>query len=86
MRDRPATRFRPVREAKYPVIVDVYGGPGHQQVIASMRRTCSTNGWRTRDFIVVALTGGARRGAGGTGSALSPGISAACRWTIRSKL
>ena len=49
---------------KYPVIVDVYGGPGHQQVVASMRPYLLDQWLADQGFIVVAIDG---RGTPGRG-------------------
>ena len=49
---------------KYPVIVDVYGGPGHQQVVASMRSYLLDQWLADQGFIVVAIDG---RGTPGRG-------------------
>ena len=49
---------------KYPVIVDVYGGPGHQQVVASMRSHLLDQWLANQGFIVVAMDG---RGTPGRG-------------------
>ena len=42
---------------KYPVIVDVYGGPGHQQVTNSMRPYLLDQWLADQGFIVVAVDG-----------------------------
>ena len=51
-------------KTKYPVIVDVYGGPGHQQVVASMRPYLLDQWLADQGFIVVAIDG---RGTPGRG-------------------
>jgi dipeptidyl-peptidase-4 len=48
----------------YPVIVDVYGGPRHQQVVASMGRWLLDQWLADQGFIVVAVDG---RGTPGRG-------------------
>ena len=42
---------------KYPVIVDVYGGPGHQQVVASMRSYLLDQWMADQGYVVVAIDG-----------------------------
>ncbi len=49
---------------RYPVIVDVYGGPGHQQVVQSMRSYLLDQWIADQGFIVVAIDG---RGTPGRG-------------------
>ena len=49
---------------RYPVIVDVYGGPGHQQVVASMRQYLLDQWLADQGFIIVAMDG---RGTPGRG-------------------
>ena len=56
--------FDPAAMRKYPVIVDVYGGPGHQQVVASMRPYLLDQWLADQGFIVVAIDG---RGTPGRG-------------------
>ncbi len=56
--------FDPAAKRKYPVIVDVYGGPGHQQVVASMRPYLLDQWLADQGFIVVAIDG---RGTPGRG-------------------
>ena len=56
--------FDPAASKKYPVIVDVYGGPSHQQVIASMRAYLLDQWLADQGFIVVAIDG---RGTPGRG-------------------
>jgi dipeptidyl-peptidase-4 len=43
------------RKKKYPVIVDVYGGPGHQQVVAAMRNWLLPQWLADQGFIVVSV-------------------------------
>ena len=57
-------QFDPAAKRKYPVIVDVYGGPGHQQVLASMRPYLLDQWLANQGFIVVAIDG---RGTPGRG-------------------
>ena len=47
----------PAAKRKYPVIVDVYGGPDHQQVVASMRPYLLDQWLADQGFIVVAIDG-----------------------------
>ena len=54
----------PAAKRKYPVIVDVYGGPGYQQVTAEMRRYLLDQWLADQGFIVVAIDG---RGTPGRG-------------------
>ena len=56
--------FDPAARYRYPVIVDVYGGPGHQQVVASMRSYLLDQWIADHGFIVVAIDG---RGTPGRG-------------------
>ena len=56
--------FEAREQRKYPVIVDVYGGPGHQQVVASKRRFLLNQWLADQGFIVVAIDG---RGTPGRG-------------------
>ena len=56
--------FDPATKRGYPVIVDVYGGPGHQQVVASMRPYLLDQWLADQGFIVVAIDG---RGTPGRG-------------------
>ena len=56
--------FDPAAKRKYPVIVDVYGGPGHEQVVASMRPYLLDQWFADQGFIVVAIDG---RGTPGRG-------------------
>ena len=56
--------FDPAANYRYPVIVDVYGGPGHQQVVASMRPYLLDQWLADHGFIVVAIDG---RGTPGRG-------------------
>ena len=56
--------FDPAAKRKYPVIVDVYGGPEHQQVVASMRPFLLDQWIADQGFIVVAIDG---RGTPGRG-------------------
>ncbi len=56
--------FDPAAKYRYPVIVDVYGGPGHQQVVASMRSYLLDQWIADHGFIVVAIDG---RGTPGRG-------------------
>ena len=56
--------FEAQANTKYPVIVDVYGGPGHQQVVASMRPYLLDQWLADQGFIVVAIDG---RGTPGRG-------------------
>ena len=56
--------FHEDAKKKYPVIVDVYGGPGHQQVVASMRPYLLDQWLADQGFIVVAIDG---RGTPGRG-------------------
>ncbi len=56
--------FDPAATRKYPVIVDVYGGPSHQQVTASMRTYLLDQWLADQGFIVVAIDG---RGTPGRG-------------------
>jgi dipeptidyl-peptidase-4 len=49
---------------KYPVIVDVYGGPGHQTVVAAMRNWLLPQWVADQGFIVVSLD---NRGTPGRG-------------------
>jgi len=51
---------------KYPVIVDVYGGPHHIHVVAAQNRWLLDQWYADQGFIVVALDG---RGTPGRGSA-----------------
>jgi dipeptidyl-peptidase-4 len=53
-------------EAKrYPVLVDVYGGPHHQHVHASMNRWLLDQWYADQGFIVVAIDGRGTPGRGG---------------------
>ena len=56
--------FESAAKRKYPVIVDVYGGPSHQQVVASMRQYLLDQWLADQGFIVVAIDG---RGTPGRG-------------------
>lgn len=56
--------FDPSAGRKYPVIVDVYGGPHHQQVLCSMRNYLLDQWLADQGFIVVAIDG---RGTPGRG-------------------
>ncbi len=56
--------FDPAAGRKYPVIVDVYGGPHHQQVLCSMRSYLLDQWLADQGFIVVAIDG---RGTPGRG-------------------
>lgn len=56
--------FNPTAQRKYPVIVNVYGGPSHQQVVASMRSYLLDQWLADQGFIVVAIDG---RGTPGRG-------------------
>ena len=56
--------FHPAAGNKYPVIVDVYGGPHHQQVTASMRTYLLDQWLADQGFIVVLADG---RGTPGRG-------------------
>ncbi len=56
--------FDRAEKRKYPVIVDVYGGPEHQQVVASMRSYLLDQWLADQGFIVVAIDG---RGTPGRG-------------------
>ncbi len=56
--------FHPATADKYPVIVDVYGGPHHQQVTASMRSYLLDQWLADQGFIVVLADG---RGTPGRG-------------------
>ena len=56
--------FDPIIRYRYPVIVDVYGGPSHQQVVASMRPYLLDQWIADHGFIVVAIDG---RGTPGRG-------------------
>lgn len=56
--------FDPDSHQKYPVIVDVYGGPGHQQVVAARRQYLLDEWLADQGFIVVAIDG---RGTPGRG-------------------
>ena len=56
--------FDPAAKYRYPVIVDVYGGPEHQQVVASMRSYLLDQWIADHGFIVVAIDG---RGTPGRG-------------------
>jgi dipeptidyl-peptidase-4 len=49
---------------RYPVIVDVYGGPGHQKVLASMQTRLIDQWLADQGFLVVSLDG---RGTPGRG-------------------
>ena len=51
---------------KYPVMVDVYGGPHHQHVVASRQRWMLDQWYADQGFIVVAIDG---RGTPGRGRA-----------------
>ncbi len=51
---------------KYPVLVDVYGGPHHQHVLAAQNRWLLDQWYADQGFIVVAIDG---RGTPGRGSA-----------------
>jgi dipeptidyl-peptidase-4 len=52
------TRPRKFDKAKrYPVLVDVYGGPGHQQVMAAMGTALLPQWLADQGFIVVAIDG-----------------------------
>jgi dipeptidyl-peptidase-4 len=50
---------------RYPVLVDVYGGPGHQHVLASMNRWLLDQWYADQGFIVVAIDGRGTPGRGG---------------------
>jgi dipeptidyl-peptidase-4 len=50
---------------RYPVLVDVYGGPGHQHVTATMSRWLLDQWYADQGFIVVSIDG---RGTPGRGS------------------
>ena len=56
--------FSHAAKYRYPVIVDVYGGPEHQQVTASMRSYLLDQWMADQGFIVVAIDG---RGTPGRG-------------------
>lgn len=56
--------FNPSAKQKYPVIVDVYGGPHHQQVTQSLRPYLLGQWLADQGFIVVAADG---RGTPGRG-------------------
>ena len=56
--------FDSILKYKYPVIVDVYGGPEHQQVVSSMRSYLLDQWLADHGFIVVAIDG---RGTPGRG-------------------
>ena len=49
---------------KYPVLVDVYGGPGHQKVLAAMQTRLIDQWLADQGFLVVSLDG---RGTPGRG-------------------
>lgn len=62
-----ATVIRPTKfdkAMKYPVIVHVYGGPGHQEVLKQMPRRLIDQWLADQGFVVVALDG---RGTPGRG-------------------
>jgi dipeptidyl-peptidase-4 len=52
------------KATKYPVIVHVYGGPGHQEVLAQMNRRLIDQWLADQGFIIVAIDG---RGTPGRG-------------------
>lgn len=56
--------FDPTR--KYPVLVDVYGGPGHQHVLKNMRSFLFNQWLANQGFVVISLDG---RGSPGRGHA-----------------
>ncbi len=64
MRILPSDFPYPATQRKYPVIVDVYGGPSHQQVVGSMRPYLLDQWLADQGFIVVAIDG---RGTPGRG-------------------
>ncbi len=56
--------FDPDAKKKYPVIVDVYGGPGHLQVVGAMRAYLLDQWLADKGFIVVAIDGHGTPGRG----------------------
>ena len=54
----------PSRARRYPVIVDVYGGPGHQQVIDACRPYLLDQWLADQGFVVVAIDGWGTPGQG----------------------
>jgi dipeptidyl-peptidase-4 len=57
---------------RYPVVVDVYGGPGHRQVLAAMSRWLMDQWLADQGFIVVAIDG---RGTPGRGRSWERALS-----------
>ncbi len=60
--DRPAaadrrccTRASHVAGRRLPVLVDIYGGPGHQEVVAARSRWLERQWWADAGFAVVAI-------------------------------
>src|SRR4030095_13438460 len=56
---------------KLPVLVDIYGGPGHQEVVAARSRWLERQWWADAGF---AGVGGGKRGTPGVGPAFEKGV------------
>ena len=69
---------------KYPVLVDVYGGPHHMHVQSTQSRWLLDQWYADQGFIVVAIDGRGTPGAARNGSGPSIKSSAPSRSTIRS--